>query len=76
MTEQTSAPSQTATTLSSIRDGRIDAQRPADAFPHTRRPLTPATVTEALQDLLTRQEAIKRDLDVLISDATTLRTQM
>jgi hypothetical protein len=35
-----------------------------------------STITEALQDLLERQEQLKRDLDVLISDATTLRLQM
>lgn len=40
------------------------------------KPLAPATVTEALQDLLSRQEEIKRALDVLIADATTLRLQL
>lgn len=40
------------------------------------KPLAPATVTEALQDLLAKQEEIKRALDVLISDATTLRAQL
>lgn len=41
-----------------------------------KRPPTPMTVTEALQDILSRQEVIKRDLDALISDATTLRAQL
>jgi len=42
----------------------------------TAKPLAPSTVTEALEDLLSRQNEIKAALDVLISDATTLRLQL
>lgn len=40
------------------------------------KPLAPTTVTEALEDLMQRQSELKAALDVLISDATTLRAQM
>jgi hypothetical protein len=44
--------------------------------PLTAKPLAPSTVTEAIEDLLARQNEIKAALDVLISDATTLRLQL
>jgi hypothetical protein len=49
---------------------------PASALFSKKAPVVPLTVTEALQGLVDRQEDIKRALDVLIADATTLRAQM
>jgi hypothetical protein len=49
---------------------------PTSALFGKKAPVVPLTVTEALQGLLDRQEDIKRALDVLIADATTLRAQM
>lgn len=46
--------------------------------PRPRRTLAPVpmTVTEAMENLLEKQNEIKAALDVLIADATTLRAQM
>ena len=49
---------------------------PLASKPYTAKPLAPATMTEALQELVRRQNEIKAALDVLISDATTLRLHM
>lgn len=38
--------------------------------------MTPTTTTEALQRIREQQDQIKTDLDVLISDLTTLRAQL
>ena len=71
---QTDTPMPALNELSSM--AAAPPQRPASAFSKTTKPLAPFTVTEAFTDLLQQQEAIKRALDVLIADATTLRAQL
>jgi hypothetical protein len=59
-----------------IGAGSLTQSEPSASKSNMKAPLTPSTVTEALEDILTRQNEIKRALDVLIADATTLRLQM
>lgn len=59
-----------------IGAGSLTQSEPQTSKPKTTAPLTPSTVTEALEDILSRQNEIKKALDVVIADATTLRLQM
>jgi len=55
------------------RPGGPDAQPAAQ---RARASLMPSTTSEALERIRDQQDAIKKSLDVLISDLTTLRMQL